>query len=77
MSSKLEFPSLDQALIATPGTGEMGMLPDELYDALQVLKKDPNFLFVPATGPILADALQRCVTCLARLLPLMEVWSGL
>jgi hypothetical protein len=53
----------DQALIATPGTGEMGMLPDELYDALKVLKKDPNFLFVPATGPILADALTAMRGC--------------
>jgi hydroxymethylpyrimidine pyrophosphatase-like HAD family hydrolase len=44
-------------LIETPGTGEMGTLPNELYEALKQLKKDPNFLFVPATGRVLADAL--------------------
>jgi hypothetical protein len=48
---------IDGTLIETPGTGEMGILPDELYDALTELKKDPNFLFVPATGRVLADAL--------------------
>jgi hypothetical protein len=48
---------IDGTLIARPGTGEMGALPDELYDALKQLKKDPNFLFVRATGRILADAL--------------------
>jgi trehalose-6-phosphatase len=35
---------IDGTLIETPGTGEMGTLPDELYEALKRLKQDPNFL---------------------------------
>jgi hypothetical protein len=48
---------IDGTLISTPGTGEMGTLPDDVYQALKIIKKDPNLLVVPATGRILADAL--------------------
>jgi trehalose-6-phosphatase len=48
---------IDGTLIATPGTGEMGTLPDDVYEALKIIKKDPNLSVVPATGRILADAL--------------------
>jgi hypothetical protein len=48
---------IDGTLIATPGTGEMGTLPDEVYEALKTIKKDPNLLVVPATGRVLVNAL--------------------
>jgi trehalose-6-phosphatase len=48
---------IDGTLIATPGTGEMGTLPNDVYQALKIVKEDPNLLVVPATGRILADAL--------------------
>jgi hydroxymethylpyrimidine pyrophosphatase-like HAD family hydrolase len=48
---------IDGTLIATPGTGEMGILPEDVYQALKTLQKDPNLLVVPATGRVLADAL--------------------
>jgi hypothetical protein len=35
---------IDGTLIATPGTGEMGTLPDGVYQALKTIKKDPNRL---------------------------------
>jgi hypothetical protein len=48
---------IDGTLIATPGTGEMGTLPDEVYETLKTINKDPNLVVVPATGRILVDAL--------------------
>jgi hydroxymethylpyrimidine pyrophosphatase-like HAD family hydrolase len=48
---------IDGTLISTPGTGEMGTLPDEVYHALKTIKEDPNLLVVPATGRVLVDAL--------------------
>jgi hypothetical protein len=38
---------IDGTLIETPGTGDMGILPDDVYEALKIIKTDPNLLVVP------------------------------